>query len=162
MVTKMCIAAANYIIKKVNEYNEGKSFREQVFMTSKRLQKILFFTDVFYMLENNGKSMFADDFYAWPSGPVIPSVYEEFMQYQDGEMQPHTEGNSTSLTKEMVRALDIVIKDTMKRDTSELIITSHKEGGPWHDIFKEDDYNDYKLISKEKIYDYYNKNGYPF
>ena len=159
MVTKMCIAAANYIIERVNEYNAGKSLRDQVLMTSKRLQKILFFTDVLYMLENNKKSMFSDDFYAWPSGPVIPSVYEEFMQYQDGEMQPHKEGKLVSLTQEMINTLDRVLRDTMTVDTSELIRVSHTEGGPWHDVFDE---NNYRLIKKAKIYNFYIKKGAPY
>ena len=155
----MCVAAANYIIEKVNEYNKGKPFPSQVLMTSKRLQKILFFADVLYMLENNKESMFTDEFYAWPSGPVIPSVYKEFMQYQDGEMKPHTEGKHTSLTKGMVSVLDRVIDATMTVDTSELIKTSHVEDGPWCAVFDEDNDN---IINKAKIYNYYTKNGAPY
>lgn len=159
MVTKMCIAAANYIIEKVNEYNAGKSLREQVLMTSKRLQKILFFADVLFMLENDKKSMFNDEFYAWPSGPVIPSVYKEFMQYQDGAMQPHLGGKHIPLTNDMINILDRVIDATMTVDTSELIKTSHVEDGPWCDVF--DEVND-NIINKAKIYNYYVKKGAPY
>ena len=159
MVTKMCVAAANYIIEKVNNYNAGKPLRSQVFMTSKRLQKILFFADVLFMLENNKESMFSDEFYAWPSGPVIPSVYKEFMQYQDGEMQPHTEGNHAHLSEGMKAVLDRVINHTMTIDTSELIKTSHVEGGPWRDVY--DEAND-NVINKTKIYNYYVKHGAPY
>ena len=158
-VTDMCIAAANHIIERINLFNEGKDFRQQVLMTSKRLQKILYFSDILYMLENNKKSMFKDEFYAWPSGPVIPYVYEEFMQYQNGAMRPHTEGKHSRLTPSMISALDRVIDATMTLDTSELIKTSHVEDGPWQSVFDE---TDYKLISKSKIYSFYDKKGAPY
>ncbi len=160
MVTEMCISAANYIIEKVNEYNmKQPTLRTKVWMTSKRLQKILFFSDVLYMFENSGRTMFNDDFYAWPSGPVIPSVYDEFVQYQEGEMKPNFDGTHTPLDNTMINVLDRVISDTMTLDTSELISKSHENGGPWQSIYDE---NEYKLISKEAIYDYYTRNPVPY
>ena len=72
-MTNMCISAANYIVERTNSYNETRDFKDQVSLTCKRLQKLLYFSDVEYMCRNGGKSMFNDNYYAWPSGPVIPS-----------------------------------------------------------------------------------------
>lgn len=162
MVTEMCISAANYIIEKVNEYNKNKTtLRDKIFMSSKRLQKILFFSDVLYMVENEGKSMLTDDFYAWPSGPVIPSVYKKFVQYQDGEMEPCEPDKHTSLDTQMRKVIDKVFEDTMKLDTIELIKESHVKNGPWDTIFVADS-SDYRKMDKAHIYDYYKTNGAPY
>ena len=160
-MTEMCVSAANYIINSINEYNEGKQLRERIFMSSKRLQKLLFFSDVLYMVENNGTSMFSDEFCAWPSGPVIPSVYKKFMQYQDGEMKPHDTEPHTPITFEMQHVIDRVLEDTNHLDTVKLVDKSHEKNSPWYNIYNEDDGN-CQIISKSSIYDYYKKNGAPY
>ena len=96
-MTVMCIAAANYLIEKTNEYNKDRDFRNRIRMSGKRLQKLLYFSDIEHMKRYN-ISMLRDEFFAWPSGPVIPSVYMRFIQYQSGEMRP-AEGAHTPLTK---------------------------------------------------------------
>lgn len=161
-MTEMCISAANYIIEKVNEYNKGRtSFRDRIFMSSKRLQKILFFSDVLYMVENQGTSMLADDFYAWPSGPVIPSVYKKFVQYQNGVMEPYEFGEHTPIDTQMQDVIDRVFTDTMYLDTSELVKESHKDKGPWQLVFVPGVSN-YRKIDKSDIYQYYKVNGAPY
>lgn len=161
-MTEMCISAANFIINAANEYNRDKSLRDQIFMSSKRLQKLLFFSDVLYMVENNGKSMFNDDFYAWPSGPVIPSVYRVFMQYQDGEMKPYTEKDIVPITPAMESAIKRVLKDTNCLDTADLVEKSHEKDGPWDIIYDENDSECNRIIDKNKIYEYYKEHGAPY
>lgn len=161
-VTEMCISAANFIINKTNQYNEDKSLTEQIFLSSKRLQKLLFFSDVLYMVENDGESMFDDDFYAWPSGPVIPSVYRKFMQYQDGAMRPNDDEDHTSLSREMENVITRVLNDTNSLDTINLIEKSHENGTPWQRIYNKNDTEYNRKIDKIKIYNYYVKNGVPY
>jgi uncharacterized phage-associated protein len=158
----MCIAAANYIINAANEYNKGKSLKEKIFLSSKRLQKLLFFSDVLYMVENNGDSMFHDEFYAWPSGPVIPSVYREFMQYQDGEMKPHNDSPHASLAPAIESVISRVLEDTNNLDTIDLIRKSHETGSPWKAIFNENDSEFNRIIDKKAIFDYYSEHGAPY
>lgn len=154
----MCLSAANYLINEVNKINQTKSNDKKIVMTSKRLQKMLYFSEIKYMLDNDGDSMFVDEFYAWPSGPVIPAIYQEFMQYQKGEMQPKNL-NFKDLTDKMKSALEYVIKNTEKYDTIELVGFSHVENGPWANIYEESKKN---LINKNSIFDYYSKKGMPF
>lgn len=163
----MCIAAANYIINAANKYNEGKTeLKDRIFMSSKRLQKILFFSDVLYMIENNGQSMFSDDYYAWPSGPVIPSVYNEFKEYQDGKMYPHYNWKDKEISDKIKDTIDRVLKDTNTIGTYELVEKSHIKGGPWDLVFKKRGINcginDFSIIKKKKIYKYYKKINAPY
>ncbi len=150
----MCVAAANYVINKVNEYNE-KNPNARISMTCKRLQKLLYFSDVLYMKQNCGDSMFSDDFYAWPSGPVIPSVYYEFKIYQGGTMCAIDTGKPKSLTAKMREAIDNILKQTWGLDTLDLVERSHASGGPWDSVYCENDPEHKQIISKSDMFAFY-------
>ncbi len=153
-MTKMCVSAANYIIDLTNKYNTGKSYSERISLTCKRLQKLLYFSDIQYMLENEGQSMFNDHFYAWPSGPVIPSVYDKFVQYQNGKMMP-LEGDHSPLSAQMELAISKIFDDTTDVDTYDLVEMSHIDGGPWQRCFNPHDENHTQIISKESMFEFY-------
>ena len=154
MMTKMCIAAANHLVDLTNRYNEGKEYGQRIIMSCKRLQKLLYFSDVTYMLAHGGDSMFTDDFFAWPSGPVIPSVYNKFVQFQTGDMI-RVEGSHTPLTDEMKAALEQVFNDTISMSTSELVDQSHREDGPWSVAYNSNDPDHKQVINKIEIYNFY-------
>ena len=155
MVSKMCVAAANRIIEWTNNYNSSRGYEEQIVMTGKRLQKLLYFADVEYM-KRYGESMFTDEFYAWPSGPVIPSVYYKFVQYQSGSMQP-VGGEHTPLTKEMEDVIDDILVRSRIYDTVDLVEFSHAEGGPWEQIFVDTEEGYERIVPKDKIREFYKK-----
>lgn len=162
-MTSMCIAAADYLIERTNEYNSEKQlYRDKILMTCKRLQKLLYFSEVYFMKLNKGKFMFTDDFYAWASGPVIPSVYRKYVHFQTGEMMPSGEENHTPLTEEMRRVLDIVFEETICKETSELVDASHVKYGPWWQVYDESDMEHQQVISKEYMFDFYeNREVFP-
>ena len=157
MLTAMCIEAANYIIKKTNEFNFKRNYSDRISMTCKRLQKLLYFSDIKYMQTHNGESMFTDEFHAWPSGPVIPSVYHKFMQYQQGEMKP-LDGLHQPLTKDMMSAIDNIFEITKSIDTSDLITFSHIQGGPWKSAYNIHDPDHKQVVSKKEMYTFYSQN----
>ena len=154
MATKMCVAAANHIIRLTNEYNSQRPHAEQISMTCKRLQKILYFSDIAYMKSHNGDSMFTDQFYAWPSGPVIPSVYYRFMQYQNGEMLPAS-WQGSDLEQDQIATIEEVFKQTASMDTLDLVDFSHIPGGPWCHAFNPDDPEHMQIVPKERMYAFY-------
>ncbi len=160
MLSKMCIAAANYLITKTNEFNKGKKYSERISMTCKRLQKLLYFSEIEYMKSHNGKNMFTDEFHAWPNGPVIPSVYDVFVQYQNGEMYPVSEKGHSSLTKEMEKTLDRIFERTQNIDTLDLVDMSHKDGGPWSKAYVKEDEKHENIISKGEMLSFYQKIDY--
>ena len=155
MITAMCIAAANYLINKTNDYNTGKKYSERISMTCKRLQKLLYFSEIEYMKTNKGTPMFSDDFRAWPSGPVIPSVYDVFVQYQDGEMYPVDETGHSPITADMEKALETIFSQTVLIDTLDLVDYSHIPNGPWAKHFDASDEQHIQIIPKEEIYMFY-------
>lgn len=154
-LTLECRAVANYIIEQINKFNNGKPLREQVLMSTKRLQKLLYFCEVEYMKRNNGKPLFEDEFYAWPSGPVIEDIYHEFMQYRDGEIQPKHAKNEPTLTKNIKIIIDQILEVTKDLDTSDLIKISNVPGGPHSKVYIEEDKEHNQIVSKIDSYLYF-------
>ena len=155
LITRKCRAVANYIIEETNDFNEDKTFREQVMMTGRRLQKILYFCNIEYMKKHNGESFFEDSFYAWPSGPVIPNIYRIYIQYQDGKNFPRYEGELLELTVEEKSIIDKVLKQTQEFDSIDLINITKCNNGPWQKLYNEDDSEHNQIIPKEEIYGFY-------
>ncbi len=160
MLSAMCIAAANYLIKKTNDFNKGKKYSDRISMTCKRLQKLLYFSEIEYMKSHSGQTMFTDDFHAWPNGPVIPSVYDIFVQYQNGEMHPVSEDGHTPLNREMEKTLDKIFERTQNIDTIDLVDMSHKPNGPWSKSYVENDDKHEQIVSKNGMYLFYQKIDY--
>ncbi|MCR5553806.1 MAG: DUF4065 domain-containing protein [bacterium] len=163
---KKCLSIANYIIKATNDYNDLQtSFENFVFMTTKRLQKIMFFSDVVYMLEHNGESMFDESYYAWPGGPAIITIYNEFLEGPDLNMriQPHNYEGLPELTDEITSVIDTVLETTNKVGTATLVAESQKLK-PWQVAYKKAEIKNSLIepISKESIYNFYKEKYVPY
>jgi len=148
-------AVANYLIEKTNAYNIDKDSRNKILMSGKRLQKLLYFSDIEYMTHFK-KPLIEDFFYAWPSGPVIPIVYTTYIQYQIGEMNPTNAGYEL-LSYEERGVLDKIFNDTIDITTSALVNISKVNGGPWDSVYNEFDPEHKQIILKEEILDFYYK-----
>ena len=99
---------------------------------------------------NEGKKLFDDDYYAWPSGPVVPEIYYTYVEFQTGEMLPLDEFGGDRLDNEAKKIISDLLLETMNMSTEDLIKYSHVVGGPW-DGHKSDE----SMITKEEIYMFY-------
>ncbi|MBZ7623492.1 DUF4065 domain-containing protein [Klebsiella michiganensis] len=50
-------------------------------LTPMKVQKLLFYTQSWYLRFNQGNPLFDDNFERWRFGPVIPSIYHELKPY---------------------------------------------------------------------------------
>jgi len=157
-LSQKCRMVANYIIDEFNKNNEGKSFREQISLSPRKLQKLLYFCDVEHMKSYNGVPMFRDVFYAWPSGPVIPRIYYKYMQWQDGKMNPINVGINTTITGEMKLIIDRVLEEVKQLDITEMEAICRADDGPWAQAYDANDKEHNQIISKESMYNYYREN----
>ena len=69
----MSVAAytvAKDIVKLAQKHNESVS--------NLKMQKLLYYAQAWYMVNNNGTVLFDDVIEARKFGPVVPSVYEKF------------------------------------------------------------------------------------
>ena len=156
-LTLKCMEIADYIIHKINIYNENRPFRENVLLSARRLQKLLYFWETEYMIKNNGKPLFEDEFYAWPSGPVIEKIYYVYIQDQKGKMNPYHKYDELNLSNDIKCMVDKILEVTKDLDTSELIKISKVIDGPHSKAFVEEDKNHGQIVSKEDTYLYYSK-----
>lgn len=152
-LTDECHLAVNYIIKKTMEYNFDKSYSEQIILTIKRIQKILYLSQILYM-NRFGKNMFEDEFYAWPSGPAIPVLYDKSDQLLKDGMDRYEAVKDTVVRKKMMEVIDSVLNITNNVSALNLVKLSTTEESPWSKVYSPNDENHKQLISKEEIYNY--------
>lgn len=65
-------AVTDYIISRVSEEARGLSIL--------KLQKLLYYSQAWYLVYHDARPLFEEDFQAWIHGPVCRSVYDRFNQ----------------------------------------------------------------------------------
>lgn len=158
LITSKCRAVSNYIIEENNKYNSDKTFREQILMSSRRLQKILYLCNIQFMILHNGKPLFEDSFFAWPSGPVIPNINFIYIQEQNGKNLPRYERENLKLTNEEKLIIDKILKETQELDINDLNNITNINNGPWQKKYNEFDLTHNQIIPNSEIYNFYLNN----
>ena len=149
-ITTECQLVIGYIISKTNEYNLNKSEFEQVPLTIKRIQKILYLTQV-EAIKHHGTHMFEDDFYALPSGPVIPGVYDLYLDYTTKGTFP-VKLPEGSLNKENKMLIDCILESTNDINNHDLINQIHNMDDLWLNAYNP---NGKQIITKNMMYNCY-------
>lgn len=111
---------AKYFIWKASK--EGKS------ITNKKLQKLLYYAQGWYLAVKD-RPLFKEDIQAWVHGPAIPSVYEQYKQfgYEGINILVNTEEISPLMKDDL---LNEVWKVYGKYDAEYLEMLTHNEK-PW-------------------------------
>ncbi|APT92140.1 hypothetical protein CPHO_03705 [Corynebacterium phocae] len=147
-------AVSNYILGKLAP---GRS------LDVVKLQKLLYFCQG-WSLAIYGKPLFPEDFEAWRRGPVVKEIYKQHRQmYQvpqgflfgNASCAEDLEGETTSLTEEERKVVELVVNDYGSLNTFALVDLSHIEGGPWSAVHRAD--GTPAQISKEAIKAYFDK-----
>lgn len=118
---------AEYFIDKANK--EGKQ------ITNKKLQKLLYYAQVWSLVLNEEK-LFPERIEAWVHGPAIPSVYRKFKNFSFNSIRIDTSDFSINLTSKQKKLLDDIWKIYGKYDASYLEALSHSEL-PWQEARKD-------------------------
>lgn len=144
------IKFAYYIIQYCNE--------ENISITNLKLNKLLYFMNIQYMLDNSGIPLFEEEFLAWRHGPVLQSVYNKFCY---GIVLPKKEKFNKIISELSDDQLKI-IKDVLKRRANlpawQLVEETHVVGGPWEEVYKKNkDSNGIckASIPNKQIYQFY-------
>lgn len=67
------LEVARYIINYAND--------NKMIISNLKLQKILYFIQLEFLIKNAKRQCFSDEIEAWDFGPVVPAVYHEFKKY---------------------------------------------------------------------------------
>ena len=118
------IEIAKYVINRCNE--KGKP------ISNLYLQKILYFIQSEYKQKTN-EWLISDDFLAWPYGPVLQEVYDEYSWYYSSRISEYYD--DVDLQDVNTSIIDEIIDDKRKKTAGQLVEASHKEGGAWKRTF---------------------------
>jgi len=146
--------------KKVAEYFIALSNETENLITNLKLQKLIYYTQA-WSLALNRRPLFSEDFEAWVHGPVLPSLYNEYKQFQWMPIN-----KETLSTEEISNDFPIQVKQLLKEVVDEyfgltayqLERLTHAEE-PWIKA-REGVANgepSHNVISKELIQAYYSK-----
>lgn len=123
--------SANEIAHFVVDY----AMRENRPVTNLKLQKILYFLWIeFYRART--EYLYDNQICAWPLGPVVPDVYDEFCVYGGFEIRKNYPDISTELHEEVIDVLKSAIGFYLTKSARELVDFSHHKDAPWDMIYQ--------------------------
>lgn len=124
---------------------------EGLSITHMKLQKLVYIVHGWH-LAIYGSPLIRDEVRAWPYGPVIPVLYDEFKAFGDKPITKYFKrydfsGGEFSWTPPMVTPLvendddkyliRSIYRSYGKLSPMNLSDLTHKEGSPWHQVFEE-------------------------
>ncbi len=117
-------------------YIVNKCFIENHPVSNLQLQKILFFLQTIFCKSKNGlELLFLDEFEAWPYGPVLPNVYQEFSEY-GGIPIERKFITDLRFDEETSNFIDEGINILSEKSPWDLVRLSHAKESPWARVFK--------------------------
>lgn len=97
-------------------------------VTPLEIQRLVFFAQAWY-LANNGRAMFKEDFEAWATGPVEPSIFMRFEHLASSSI-PEIEG-AREIGGDRLEVLKSVQDQYGCYKNRKLAELSREPGGPW-------------------------------
>lgn len=97
-------------------------------ITALMVQRLVYFAQAWF-LANKGRPLFADDFEAWPTGPVVRSIFERFENFAYANVP------AMDVVREIKGEKLDLLEDIHERygcyRVKKLEELSQEEGGPW-------------------------------
>lgn len=132
------IDLAHYVINKCTE--------DKKFINNIQLQRILYFIQLTYCRATNGKLLFSESFEAWPYGPIVVSVYQEYI---DLGARFINKKYTINIDNKLASFLNSGIEILREKYPWDLIRSSNAPGSPWDKIYQNG--SGYKKIIPNKL-----------
>ena len=124
-------------------------------ITNLKLQKLLYYAQAWFLVNNNNQKLFDDDIVAWQYGPVVKSVYERYQYF--GRSPIIIDCNISTDFED----LSIAVKDYLREfcenflkfSATELVGMTHQEL-PWNEAVKK---GQGSVISTDTMFTYYTR-----
>lgn len=121
---------AHYIVDKCTRDDEPVS--------NLQLQKMMYLIQYIYC-RSNGFLMFDDEFEAWPYGPVLPIIYDEYSRYGGRPITLRYRDISNRPFGALTKWLDDGIETLRAKSPWDLVRITHADGSPWDKVWKDGD-----------------------
>ena len=95
------LAVAKYFI--IRAYEDGREYQ----MTNMKIQKLLYYSQCLYLALFN-EPLFAEEIQAWRYGPVCPSAYRFYSEFEAQQLPIPSKENLTEITPEIKEVLEEV------------------------------------------------------
>ncbi len=120
---------------RVAEYFIDKANKENKVITNKKLQKLLYYAQVWSLVLNKEK-LFSERIEAWVHGPAIPVVYRKFKAFEFNPIQLDTSNISFEFSEKQLALLENIWSVYGKYDAQYLEALTHSEL-PWQEAREE-------------------------
>lgn len=121
-------------------------------ITNLKMQKLLYYAQAWYMVNNNGELLFEEPIEAWKFGPVVPVAFEKLKKNRNKaiEMQV-SENDIKDLNKNQIIYIKEFCENFLKYSATELVAMTHNEL-PWKEAW---DKGEKSIISTATMYNFY-------
>lgn len=119
----------------VAEYFIDRANKEKKPITNKKLQKLLYYAQVWSLVLNEDK-LFSERIEAWVHGPAIPTVYRKYKMFEFNPIQVDTSDVSFDFSKKQIDLLENIWSVYGKYNAEYLEALTHSEL-PWQEARKE-------------------------
>lgn len=147
-MSQSAIYISGEILKRAKEQN--------ISISNMSLQKLVFIANGAY-LAKTGNSLINEPVEAWPYGPVIKSVYDEFKKYGNSEIKQLPFLYNLNLTNEFDesanQAIDFSLEIGKQLNAIQLSNWTHLPDSPWSKAINEKK----SIIPKEYIEEYFKR-----
>ena len=148
-------------MKELVAFDVADFFLSKGSLTQKKLQKLVYYAYAWFIALNNESKdeitneLFKEQPEAWIHGPVFPSLYDRYKNYNWNEIEKKE--SNLKLNKDLEAFLDDIWMKFGEFTADELEYMTHQES-PWIKARKNVDFfeRSNKKISKEDIFMYYN------
>lgn len=104
-------------------------------LTNMKINKLLYFAQGHY-LAMYGEPLFREPVEAWPFGPVVESVYENYKAYSNAPIR-HYDYEAAALFAPKHPDFFVNLAVTYGKCTAaRLLKETHKKGGPWDRVYR--------------------------
>ncbi|WP_308511034.1 type II toxin-antitoxin system antitoxin SocA domain-containing protein [uncultured Treponema sp.] len=120
----------------VAEYILYIAYRNGDVITNLKLQKLLYYAQAWYMVNNNATPLFNDEIQSWQFGPVVPSVYNRMKVFKYKPISLELkEKDFETMNKNQKDFIEDFCNYFLHFSATELVSMTHNET-PWVDAFK--------------------------
>lgn len=137
-----------YASFKIANFFLGIAFAKYAEITPLKLQKLLYFAHGWHLvLEESGQPLLRENIEAWTYGPVVPSVYHEFKEFQNTPIDKYAYDMTSDfkliipkLFSEEVKILNSLLNKVWEiyahHPATHLSNLTHLPGTPWRVIYE--------------------------
>lgn len=120
-------------------------------ITNLKLQKLLYYAQAWFLVNNDNQRLFSDDIVAWQYGPVVTAVYNRFQSFGRSPIEIECDIDFSDICLEVQQYLEEFCREFFKFSATELVGMTHQEL-PWNEAVK----NGYgSTINTDTMFRYY-------